>query len=112
MAASGVPQHEGGYAVVHRWRVRPGYEDLFVEGWSRVTHAIHRSCGGYGSRLHRAEDGLWMAYARWPDREAPGRCEHEDAEGEAMMSVSVAESLPVMHLEITADLLAEPGLTG
>ncbi|GAA1694716.1 hypothetical protein GCM10009830_48180 [Glycomyces endophyticus] len=111
MAVNGVPQHEGGYAVVHRWRVRPGYEDLFVEGWTRVAHAAHRFSGGYGSRLHRAEDGVWMSYARWPDKEAGDRGGQEDAEGAAMMSVSVEESLPVMHLEIVADLLAEPGTT-
>jgi hypothetical protein len=108
MAATELPQDEGGYAVVYRWRVRPGYEDMFTEGWSRVTLAMHQACGSYGSRLHRSADGVWMAYARWPDKETRDRCSHEDDEGEAMMSVAVEESLPTMHLEIIADLLAEP----
>ena len=59
-------------AIVYRWRVTDGMEEQFVDGWSRVTRAIREHCGSHGSRLHRAEDGTWLAYARWPDL-PPGR---------------------------------------
>ena len=42
-------------------------EAQFIDGWKRVTRAIYDTCGSYGSRLHRCEDGTWLAYARWPD---------------------------------------------
>ena len=97
------------FAVVYRWRLHPGAEDSFVEGWQRVTRAIHATCGSYGSRLHRADDGTWVAYARWPDAATRDRCRHGEAEGERMMAAAVAEHLGATTMVIATDLLAEPG---
>ncbi|MFD5326208.1 hypothetical protein [Streptomyces sp. NPDC127092] len=79
-----------------------------MEGWHRVTLAIHRECGSYGSRLHQADDGTWVAYARWPDAETRERCAVPDSEGEAMMREAIAEYFPETRLRIADDLLAEP----
>ncbi|WP_166349767.1 hypothetical protein [Phytoactinopolyspora limicola] len=100
------PDH--GYAVIYRWRVHPGRENQLVEGWTRVTRAMHVSCGSYGSRLHRAADGTYLAYARWPDAATRSSCSHPDEEGEQMMADAIAEYLEAAHLEIDVDLLAEP----
>ena len=64
------------FAVIYRWRLKSGMEGQFADGWDRVTRAIHQSCGSYGSRLHRCDDGMWLAYARWPDETAQQDCEH------------------------------------
>lgn len=96
------------FAVVYRWRLRPGMEEQFVDGWERVTRAIHRSCGSYGSRLHRCSDGTWLAYARWPDAAARDACEHEEHEGRRLMREAVAEDLDEVTMTIVSDLLAEP----
>ncbi|MEU2235190.1 putative quinol monooxygenase [Streptomyces vietnamensis] len=96
------------FAVVYRWRVRPGKEQLLVDGWHRVTVAIHQECGSYGSRLHKADDGTWVAYARWPDRETREKCGTPDPEGEAMMREAIAEYFPETRLTLVDDLLAEP----
>ena len=75
------------FAVIYRWRSKPGCEEQFVDGWARVTRAMHAGCGSYGSRLHRAGDGTWVAYARRPDAETCERCErcerceHADVDG-------------------------------
>ena len=53
--------------AIYRWRIEDGMEAQFIDGWKRVTRAIYDTCGSYGSRLHRCEDGTWLAYARWPD---------------------------------------------
>lgn len=97
-----------GYAVIYRWRAHPGRESQLVEGWTGVTRAMHDSCGSYGSRLHRAADGTYLAYARWPDAETRSRCSHQDERGEQMMADAIAEYLEAVHLEIDVDLLAEP----
>ena len=34
------------FAVIYQWRVHPGREEQFVDGWNRVTRAIQRSCPG------------------------------------------------------------------
>ena len=57
------------FAVIYRWKVLPGREAQFEEGWRAGTAAIAREFGGWGSRLHRGEDGVFVAYAQWPDRE-------------------------------------------
>ena len=64
--------------------------------------------GSYGSRLHKADDGSWVAYARWPDRETREKCGTPDPEGEAMMREAIAEYFPETRLAIVDDLLAEP----
>jgi antibiotic biosynthesis monooxygenase len=96
------------FAVIYHWRLHPGAEAQFVDGWERVTRAIHATCGSYGSRLHRADDGTWVAYARWPDAATRARCHHGEAEGERLMAGSVAEQLGATTLEVVSDLLAEP----
>lgn len=52
------------FTATYRWRLKPGKDDQFVEGWARVTAAIYAECGSYGSRLHKCSDGIWLAYAQ------------------------------------------------
>jgi hypothetical protein len=96
------------FAVIYRWELEPGAEELFVDGWERVTRAIRRSCGSYGSRLHRADDGTWVGYARWPDAATRDRCRHDEEVGRQMMRQAIARSFDEITMEIRCDLLAEP----
>lgn len=96
------------FAVVYRWRLQPGSEEQFQDGWERVTRTIRTSCGSYGSRLHRAADGTWVAYARWPDAATREHCGFDEPEGERLMSESVADRFPELTLELVSDLLTEP----
>jgi Antibiotic biosynthesis monooxygenase len=41
-----------------------------IAAWERATQLIMQHRGGLGSRLHKAEDGTWYAYAQWPTKEA------------------------------------------
>lgn len=95
-------------AVIYRWRLVPGREAQFVEGWERVTRALHAACGSYDSRLHHAADGSWVAYARWPDSETRERCEHAEGDGQQMMREAVAEDFEEITLQVVSDLLLEP----
>lgn len=55
------------FAVIYRWRVIPGLEAQFEQGWRAGTARIAEEFGGWGSRLHRAEGNVYIAYAQWPD---------------------------------------------
>jgi hypothetical protein len=55
------------FAVVYRWQVVPGLEAQFEEGWRRGTERIAAEFGGWGSRLHQAGEGVYVAYAQWPN---------------------------------------------
>jgi len=61
---------EIGLAVVYRWQIHADREEEFREAWETLTVALRDRRGALGSRLHRAEDGTWVAYAQWPDRAA------------------------------------------
>ncbi|MFP5263535.1 MAG: antibiotic biosynthesis monooxygenase family protein [Blastocatellia bacterium] len=57
------------FIVVYRWKLKEGMEDRFRQGWRAATEAISQRYGSLGSRLHKADDGAWVAYAQWPDKE-------------------------------------------
>lgn len=95
------------FAVLYRWELKPGHEAQFIDGWERVTRAIHDSCGSFGSRLHQAADGTWMAYARWPDAETRERCEHTEETGSRLMGEAVSRRFDEITMEIVSDLLRE-----
>lgn len=100
------------FFAVYRWRLQPGTEDEFVRAWAEVTRAIREQRGGLGSRLHRAEDGWWVVYAAWPERErweAMQALEPCAPEASARMRAAIAESAPALLLEPVQDLLVAPG---
>lgn len=57
------------FCVVYQFMVRAGCEAAFEQAWQDLTLAIREQCGGLGSRLHKTDDGWWLAYAQWPDRQ-------------------------------------------
>lgn len=95
------------FVVVYRWRVKAGTEEAFVAAWRERTEEIYTNYGSLGSRLHRAADGTWVAYAQWPDRDTRERASSAAGESESLrvMRQCVVEVLPEMHLEVVADLL-------
>lgn len=103
------------FVAVYRWRLKPGREDEFRAGWSRITDLARNRCGSGGSALFRAQDGSHVAIARWPSRAARERCFADgplDAEASAMMQGAVQETLPTLELDSVEDLWAAfPALT-
>jgi heme-degrading monooxygenase HmoA len=99
------------FAVIYRWRLKAGQEERFAAAWERVTRAIHAQCGSYGSRLHRCQDGLWVAYALWPDAVTRGACEGADDEGVREMQSAAEELVETIECEVVRDLL-EPSPPG
>jgi len=97
-----------GFAVIYRWKVIPQREDDFVAAWETLTVAIRDQRGGRGSRLHRDDDGVWTAYAQWPDREAWKKAQtldSADPAATATLRETVAESFPPILLEPVRSLL-------
>lgn len=98
------------FVALYRWKLKEGLEEKFREGWLRRTAEIYRNCGSLGSRLHRADDGTWVAYAQWPDRqtwEAARGVAVTDTEAPLLMKESIEVSYPETLLEVAEDLLAE-----
>lgn len=56
-------------SVVLEFEVVDGQEALFKKYWLATTEAIYQHFGSLGSRLHKADNGKFIAYAQWPDRQ-------------------------------------------
>ena len=100
------------FAVIYRWRVIPGLEAQFEQGWRRGTALIAKEFGGWGSRLHRAGEGVYIAYAQWPDeaswrRAMEDRMAHSDDEARRMYRDAIVPgSFETLYaMPVTADLL-------
>ena len=95
------------YAVIYRWKLKPGTDDRFRDAWRRGTIEIRDQFDTGGSRLHRAEDGTWVAYARWASKEDRDRA-LEDSTIPAVEELRgyVAERLEELSLTVTDDLLS------
>lgn len=97
-----------GFVVMYRWRVDPDREGLFISTWEALTHAIREKRGGMGSRLHRNEEGHFVAYAQWPDRDAWEQSQAKasaDPEVSDAMKDTVLETFPPVLLDPVRDLL-------
>jgi len=84
------------FAVIYRWQVVPGLEAQFEQGWKRGTERIAAEFGGWGSRLHKGENGTYVAYAQWPDeatwkKAMETRMEHSDIEARRMYREAIVE---------------------
>lgn len=97
-----------GFAVIYRWRLHVGMEDQFRRAWEAVTLGIKAERGGLGSRLHLADDGTWVAYAQWPDRETWERSRELgplDESASTEMQEAVSKSFPPILLDPVCDRL-------
>jgi quinol monooxygenase YgiN len=96
------------YAVIYRWRVEPKHETEFQRRWHEITEEIVTHHGGGGSRLHRAENGDWVAYARWPSKDARDiafAARQRSTTQNTPQGEGKAELIEEVWLKITDDLL-------
>jgi len=97
-----------GFAVIYRFRVAAESEGPFINAWERMTELIRDHRGGRGSRLHRGDDGIFYAYAQWPDRATFDADTELPAEAAPLLEVmreATLERPPTIYLTPIADLL-------
>ena len=97
-------------AILYRWRIKPQFEQQFIESWSEITEYYLKNFGALGSRLHKGNDGLWYAYAQWKsfeDRELAFQIK-PNLNSVEIMKEAIGESFPEILLEIKADFLMFP----
>jgi heme-degrading monooxygenase HmoA len=106
------------FIVVYWWRVKPGREEQFREGWRRGTAAITRTYGSLGSRLCRTEDGRFVGVAEWPDRDTwrkafDAKMVYDDPEAREMFLDAIdggpGGRAPAFSMEVLDDLLQPAG---
>jgi len=98
-----------GFAVIYRWRIRSGMEERFVQAWEVVTKSLMEEREALGSRLHRGEDGMWIAYAQWPTKQAWEQSRElgaVDSGAATVMREAIEESLEPILMQPVCDHLA------
>ncbi|PJD94791.1 MAG: hypothetical protein CK425_10395 [Parachlamydia sp.] len=56
------------FAVIYRGYVKTGCEAYYLECWTTVASYFVEECGALGSTLHKTDEGMWIAYSKWPDK--------------------------------------------
>lgn len=97
-----------GFAVLYQWQIKPGKVRQFAEAWGAMSEALRAQRGALGSRLHRSEQGTWMAYAQWPSRqlyERSGDLGPVDPDALERLLDAVEDTWPPIFLTPHQDLL-------
>lgn len=95
------------FVAVYRMRLNPGHEDQYGRDWHDATQVAIDRYGSGGSALFKADDGTWVAIARWPDREARQRFfERPDIDPvvRTRQTEAIAERLPTLELDCVDNL--------
>lgn len=106
------------FAVIYRGYVKLGREEDYKKLWHMIASYFIKHRGAIGSCLHKAEDGSWVAYSRWPDKAArdsswPGENapaqdlpqEIQEAIAAIKDCIDSSRKFPELCLEIIDDLL-------
>lgn len=56
------------FAAIYRGYVKAELEVEYQQAWHQVAQYFIARCGALGSCLHKTEEGMWLAYSRWPDK--------------------------------------------
>lgn len=56
------------FAVIYRVKLKPHQEKEYQECWRMIADYFVEYRGAIGSCLHKTNDGLWVAYSRWPSK--------------------------------------------
>ncbi len=57
------------FSIIYSFKIFEGKEEEFIRCWIELTQLIYEFEGSYGSKLHKVDAHLFIAYAQWPDRE-------------------------------------------
>lgn len=106
------------FAVIYRSYLKSGAENEYQRLWHLIANYFIQHCGAFGSCLHKTEDGLWLAYSRWPDkktRDAAWPTEHAPNKQlpqeiqEAIIAIKncldTERKLPDICLDVVDDLI-------
>lgn len=98
------------YCILLEFRPTPGTEEDFLGAWREFTAFIFENYGSKGSRMHLSEDGRFIAYAQWPDKNVYENVVETEAGNKLrkkMTSFLQEDGVTVIEkLEVLEDLLA------
>lgn len=67
------------FVVIYRGYLKPNLEKDYLESWKTIADYFVKYRGALGSVLHKAEDGMYLAYSKWPDKQTRDKSWGESA---------------------------------
>ena len=58
------------FAVIYRGFVKLDSEAQYQHYWKRIATYFVNERGALGSTLHKTNEGMWVAYSKWPNKAA------------------------------------------
>lgn len=94
------------FVVIQSIKAKPDQRQHFVLCWRTVHEAMEEQCKGLGSRLHVTDEGTYLGYTQWPDREAWEACQlpTQYADVDESMRAACASMETLYELEVVTDL--------
>jgi hypothetical protein len=97
------------FCVLYKFIVKSDCDDHFRHHWSAVTQWYYHHACSLGSRLHRTNNGEYIAYAQWQTREQwETQRDTSDVELQAHRQAmrEACEKIEVLYeLDVTDDFL-------
>lgn len=93
------------FIAIYSFTIIPGKETDFEESWAERTIEIKASYNSLGSRLHKAEDGTYVAYAQWHSKEQWQSLEPSSTVAGTKMRSCCSKITTVYQLDVVKDLL-------
>lgn len=109
------------FAVIYRSYIKPEKETEYQQLWQQIAAYFKQHCGALGSCLHKTEEGIWLAYSRWPDKKTRDAAWPGENNPSAVLPAEIREAiikikdcgdperkLPEICMEVVSDLLGKP----
>ncbi len=98
------------FIVIYEFEIKPGSDELFRAAWLKLTKAIYKDCGSFGSRLHRTnKPDIFVGYAQWPTEsqwtQSSDIIENGHQESFNNMRQYLVKSKTVYQMEVSDDYL-------
>ena len=69
------------FVVIYRGFLKSGTENEYKISWKTVANYFISNRGAIGSTLHRSENGMYLAYSKWPDKKTRDASWGDNADG-------------------------------
>lgn len=99
------------FIAVYSFTVKPGMEEQFHQAWAERTREIVIESGSFGSRLHKNEDGAFIAYAQWPSRKAWEDAPPNETSARKQMREAILFAKTVFCMDLLEDLFVPQALS-
>ena len=97
------------FAVIYQFKVKENMNSEFIDAWQRLTQLIFKYEGSLGSRLHKLNESVYLAYAQWPNKEtwenSGNKLPESAKEAREIMRKCCSQIETLYELDCTEDLL-------